>query len=107
MARNLERGTISARRDLRDIMDNEDVPGLNPEDPLFNVTLQERTGETIPEVVTEDPPAQEEEENPEGLEDSSSQASGESRDTPVAKRKKEGATPYIRPRRTRGNRGHL
>ena len=105
--RNLERGTFSARRDLRDIMDNEDVPGLNPEDPLFNVTLQERTGETIPEVVTVDPPAQEEEENPEGLEDSSSQASGESRDTPVAKRKKEGATPYIRPRRTRGNRGHL
>ena len=102
MARNLERGTNSARRDLRDIMDNGDVPGINPEDPLFNVTLEERTRETTSEVALEDPPAQEGEENPDGLEDSSSQAMGESQDTPAAKRSKQGATPYIRPRRTLG-----
>ena len=106
MARNLERGTNSARRDLRDIMDNGDVPGINPEDPLFNVTLQEKTGEIPLENVPEDPSAQEGEENPDRLEDSSSQAIGESQDTPAAKRSKQGTTPYIRPRRTMGKRGH-
>ena len=42
MPRNPESGNNSARRNLRDILDNGEVPGINPEDPLYN-TLYKRT----------------------------------------------------------------
>ena len=111
MARNLERGTNLVRRDLRDMMDNGDVPGVNPEDPLHNVTLQVRNGAVSLEENPEEIPAQEGEDTPERLvrerlEDLSSQARGDSQGIPAAKKTKQGATPYNRPRRTMGKRGH-
>ena len=40
MARDFERNTSSARRNLRDIMDNSgEVPGIHPEDPLYAMHL--------------------------------------------------------------------
>ena len=111
MARNLERGNNSARRNLRDIMDNGEVPGVNPEDPLHNTILQERREAASLEETPEERPVQEGEETPdrivrERLEDLSSQARDGSQNQPAAKKTKQGVTPKNRPKRTVGRRGH-
>merc|ERR1712074_262516 len=64
MARNLEN---SARRNLRDILDNGEVPGINPEVPLYNSLLQENREAASLEETLEETPAQAEEDSPERI----------------------------------------
>ena len=116
MARNFERGNTSARRNLRDIMDNGEVPGIHPEDPLYSTLLQQqesRGAGSLDETLAETP-AQEVEDSPhravmERLEDIRTQVKDGSQNLPAVKKPKQGpskdGTPHIRPKRNGGRRG--
>ena len=112
MARNFERGNNSARRNLRGIMDNGEVPGIHPEDPLYTALLQqqESRGAVSLEETLEETPAQEGEDSPdrlvrERLEDIRTQVKDGSQNLPAAKKPKQGATPNVRLKKNGGRRG--
>ena len=117
MSREFERNTGSARRNLRDIMDNSgEVPGIHPEDPLYAMHLQpqENRGAASLDESLADTPAQEEEDSPQRaaldkLEDIRSQVKEGPQHQPAAKKPKQGSnkdgTPYMRPKRTGGKKG--
>ena len=94
MARDFERNTNSARRNLRDIMDNSgEVPGIHPEDPLYAMHLQpqENRGAVSLDESLVETPAQEEEDSPhravmDKLEDIRSQVKEGSQHQPAAKK---------------------
>ena len=119
MARDFEKNTNSARKNLRDLMDSAaEVPGIHPEDPLFTMRLQpqDNTGEVSLEETLAETPALEDDDSPkrvvmEKLEDIRNHVKeGSSLQQPVAKKPKQGTnkdgTPYMRPKRAGGKKGH-